>query len=281
MNQQSFRPGGWNILPPVIKNLLILNGIFFLATITFQNAFNIDLNDILGLHYFSAEKFAPYQFITYMFMHGGFTHILFNMFALWMFGRVLENVWGPKRFITYYLITGIGAAIVHYVVFYFEIAPVLNAIQAFEANPSIESFKAFIGSENFQVISYDIQNQFNDFRIGFNQTVGVNDQKALQMALDFMSQYRTSFLNAPVVVGASGAVFGILLAFGMLFPNSVLYIYFAFPIKAKYFVMIYGAIELYSGFADTGGNVAHFAHLGGMLFGYIVLRYWKSKKILF
>jgi len=265
----------------VIKNLLILNGIFFLATITFQNAFNVDLIDMLGLHYFAAEKFAPYQFITYMFMHGGFTHIFFNMFALWMFGRVLENIWGPRRFITYYLITGIGAALVHYIVFYIEVMPVLNAIERFQNDPSIPAFKAFLNSEHFQVISYEIQNEFNQFRNEFNNLVATNEHKALQLAVDYMSRYKTSFLNQPVVVGASGAVFGILLAFGMLFPNSVLYIYFALPIKAKYFVIIYGAIELYSGFADTGGNVAHFAHLGGMLFGFIMLKYWKYTNKLF
>jgi|AntRauTorcE11898_2_1112593.scaffolds.fasta_scaffold00121_14 membrane associated rhomboid family serine protease len=281
MNQDSFRPGGWTLLPPVIKNLLILNGIFFLATITFQNAFNVDLIDMLGLHYFAAEKFAPYQFITYMFMHGGFTHIFFNMFALWMFGRVLENIWGPRRFITYYLITGIGAALVHYIVFYIEVMPVLNAIERFQNDPSIPAFKAFLNSEHFQVISYEIQNEFNQFRNEFNNLVATNEHKALQLAVDYMSRYKTSFLNQPVVVGASGAVFGILLAFGMLFPNSVLYIYFALPIKAKYFVIIYGAIELYSGFADTGGNVAHFAHLGGMLFGFIMLKYWKYTNKLF
>ncbi len=281
MNQESFRPGGWNILPPVIKNLLILNGIFFLATITFQNAFNLDLIDVLGLHYFAAEKFAPYQFITYMFMHGGFTHILFNMFALWMFGRVLENVWGPKRFLTYYFVTGIGAALVHYVVFYFEIMPVLDAINKFQNDPSIPAFKEFINSNNFQVISYEIQNQFNSFRNEFNAVVAENERKALQLAIDYMASYKTAFLNGPVVVGASGAVFGILLAFGMLFPNAVLYIYFALPIKAKYFVIIYGLIELYSGFTDTGGNVAHFAHLGGMLFGFIMLKYWKKRNNLY
>ncbi|HKK09638.1 MAG TPA: rhomboid family intramembrane serine protease [Bacteroidales bacterium] len=281
MNQESFRPGGWNILPPVIKNLLILNGIFFLATITFQNAFNTDLIDVLGLHYFAADKFAPYQFVTYMFMHGGFTHILFNMFALWMFGRVLENVWGPKRFLTYYFVTGIGAALVHYIVFYFEIMPVLGAIDKFQNDPSIPAFKAFINSDNFQVISYEIQNQFNAFRNEFNALVADNERKALQLAIDYMASYKTAFLNGPVVVGASGAVFGILLAFGMLFPNAVLYIYFALPIKAKYFVIIYGAIELYSGFADTGGNVAHFAHLGGMLFGFIMIKYWKKRNNLY
>jgi len=119
------------VLPPVVKNLLIINALFFLATIAFQKVYNIDLADYLGLHYFGAEKFSPYQFITYMFMHGNFSHILFNMFALWMFGNVLENYWGPKRFLIYFIVTGIGAALVHYIVFYFEISPVLSAINDF------------------------------------------------------------------------------------------------------------------------------------------------------
>jgi len=278
MLNNSFRPGGWSILPPVVKNLLIINGIFFLATFTFQNVFHIDLTEILGLHYFSADNFSPYQFITYMFMHAGFSHIFFNMFALWMFGRILENVWGPKRFLTYYIITGIGAAIVHYVVFYFQISPTLNIIDNFLNNPSIENFMSYLHSENFKIVSYEMQNHYNEFSHAYNSAIGSNPTHALQLAIDFMGQYRIDYLNAPVVVGASGAIFGILLAFGMLFPNSLLYIYFAFPIKAKYFVMIYGAIELYSGIAEKGGNVAHFAHLGGMLFGFLLLKYWKKTK---
>ena len=110
---QQLRPGGFQILPPVVKNLIIINGLFFLASLAASAKFNVDLNDILGLHYFAAEKFEPYQFITYMFMHGGFMHIFFNMFALWMFGNALENIWGPRRFLIYYFVTGIGAAITH------------------------------------------------------------------------------------------------------------------------------------------------------------------------
>ncbi len=277
MNNSEFRPGSWQILPPVVKNLLILNGIFFLATITFERVFHIDLVDVLGLHYFASEAFKPHQFITYMFMHGGFSHILFNMFALWMFGRVLENVWGGKKFLSYYLFTGVGAAILHYIIFYFQASPFLNAITVFQDNPSIESLKIFINSQNFQLSSYEMQNHFNVFRNEFNQVVNTNPHKALQLGIDYMTQYRMDFLNQPVIIGASGAVFGILLAFGMLFPNSLLYIYFAFPIKAKYFVIIYGLIELFSGFTNTDSNVAHFAHLGGMIFGFFLLLYWKKK----
>lgn len=272
-----YRPQGFRVLPPVVKNLLIINGVFFLATITFENAWGINLTDYLGLHYFASEKFSPFQFITYMFMHGGFSHILFNMFALWMFGNVLENVWGPKRFLTYYIITGIGAAIVHYIVFYFEISPVLDTIQSFVQNPSNQKLTEFLNSSHFQISSYEMQNHYHTFVRSYNNLIATNPERALQVAIDYMSIYRTDFLNAPVVIGASGAVFGILLAFGMLFPNSLIYIYFAFPIKAKYFVIIYGVIELFSGFYDTTSNIAHFAHLGGMIFGFILIKYWKKK----
>ena len=102
MNMQSFRPTGFRILPPVVKNLLIINGLFFLAMLAFQSAFKMDLSKYLGLHYIASKDFSPFQFVTYMFMHGGMSHIFFNMFALWMFGKTLEEVWGPKRFLTYY-----------------------------------------------------------------------------------------------------------------------------------------------------------------------------------
>ena len=273
-----FRPGGFRILPPVVKNLIIINGLFFLATLAVSGSFGIDLIDILGLHYFAAEKFSPYQFITYMFMHGGFMHIFFNMFALWMFGNALENIWGPKRFLTYYFVTGIGAAITHYVVFYFEISPVLTVINNYLDNPSHEALTQFLNSDNFQLASYEMQDTFNQFRDRYNELINNNPVSALQLSVDFMTEYKREFLNAPVVVGASGAVFGILLAFGMLFPNALIYLYFAIPIKAKYFVMIYGAIELFSGIYNRGSNVAHFAHLGGMVFGYFLLMYWKNRR---
>ncbi len=278
---RSYSPRGFNILPPVVKNLLIINGLLFLATITFVTTFNVDLYRVLGLHLIFAENFEPYQFITYMFMHGGFTHLLFNMFALWMFGNVLENVWGPKRFITYYFVTGIGAAIIHYAVLYFQMIPTLQAINEFVGDPSHDKLQTFLNSELFMVMSAEIQNSYRSFAIEYNRLMPNNPNEALVQAVNFMNQYRVDLLNAPVVVGASGAVFGILLAFGMLFPNTLIYLFFAIPIKAKYFVIIYGALELYFGITGGRGNIAHFAHLGGMLFGYIMIRYWKSKGTLY
>lgn len=242
---QQFKPTGFRILPPVVKNILIINGLFFLATLGFDAAFDIDLIDKLGLHYFGSPLFRPYQFITYMFMHGGFGHIFFNMFALWMFGNVLENYWGPKRFLTYYMLTGIGAALVQMVIYYFQIS------QA-EAAMSQEQISIVI-NEGYKIIQEN-KNYLDPSMAALNQL------------------YNTS------TVGASGAVFGILLAFGMMFPNSVIYLYFAIPIKAKWFVLIYGAIELYSGISNNpADNVAHFAHLGGMLFGFLMILYWNKK----
>ncbi|MDZ7740870.1 MAG: rhomboid family intramembrane serine protease [Bacteroidota bacterium] len=263
-------------MPPVVKNLLIINILFFLATLALDSAYGIKLIDYLGLHYWAAEDFQPYQFITYMFMHGGLWHIFFNMFALWMFGNALENVWGPKRFLIYYLVTGVGAAIVHYLVFYFQISPIMSAINNLLQDPSNEKLMAFLNSDNFKVASLEIQNNYTAFANKYNSLITRDPSRALQEGINFITQYRIDFLNSAVVVGASGAVFGILLAFGMLFPNALIYVYFAIPVKAKWFVIIYGGIELYSGISNNpGDNVAHFAHLGGMIFGYFMIRYWK------
>ncbi len=278
---QHFRPGGFTLLPPVVKNLLIINGLFFLATIALGNSFGIDLYRVLGLHFPGAQNFAPYQFISYMFMHGGFTHLFFNMFALWMFGNVLENVWGPKRFMVYYLITGLGAALLHYAILYWQMLPTLRAVNEVLSNPDHESIKGFIESDYFKIASQEINNNFRIFLRDYNSLINEAPNQAIVRAVNFLNQYKIDFLNAPVVVGASGAVFGILLAFGLLFPNSLIYLFFAIPIKAKYFVMIYGALELYFGISRPGSNVAHFAHLGGMIFGFILIRYWKSKGRLY
>lgn len=283
MNQQ-FRPNSFSILPPVVKNLLIINGLFFLAALGVGAAFKFDLNNLLGLHYIGAEDFRPYQYVTYMFMHStqNFSHILFNMFALWMFGNALENVWGSKRFLIYYLITGLGAGVIYTFWIHFQLAPTLQQIDLFLNNPSIPAFVQFRNSDLFQIGSYDIQNNFNAFASEYNRLIANNPTQALQESIRFMEQYRIDFLNAHTVIGASGAVFGILLAFGMMFPNSIIYLYFAIPIKAKWFVMLYGAFELYSGLSNNpNDNVAHFAHLGGMIFGFLLITYWKKKGQLY
>ena len=213
-------------MPTVTKNLIIINVLVFFGTIVAQR-YGLDLTNYLGLHFFLASDFNPAQLITYMFMHGGFSHIFFNMFALWMFGRVLEQVWGPKRFLIYYMVCGIGAGLIQELVQFVEYETVLS--------------------------NYD------------------NVQTAFGIIP--MEEY----LNMMRTVGASGAIYGILLAFGMLFPNSQMFVFpLPFPIKAKFFVIFYAAIELFMGMS-ANDNVAHFAHLGGMLFGLILILYWRKK----
>ena len=227
---EQYSPSGFRVLPTVVKNLLIINVLMYLAMFTLRK-FNIDLNDILGLHFFKASDFRPYQIVTYMFMHGNFEHLFFNMFALWMFGANMENIWGSKRFLIFYMVCGLGAGLCQ---------------------------------EGVQYIQYATQ-------LAGYQNVNIGGGTVIPM-----SQY----LNLMTTVGASGAIYGLLLAFGMMFPNSMIYLYFLFPIKAKWFVIGYAVIELISGFVG-GGNVAHFAHLGGMLFGLILILHWKKKGELY
>jgi len=274
-------PGGFNILPPVVKNLLIINGLFYLATIALDNSFGINLYKIFGLHFVGATDFRPYQFITYLFMHGSFTHLLFNMLALWMFGNVIENFWGPRRFLFYYLVTGFGAAIIHYIVVYLQMQPTLQIVDSLIADPNNQGIVSFFNSPDFQMVSREIANNFELFRREYNMLLSTDTQSALSSATAFLSQYRIDFLNGHLVVGASGSVYGILLAFGMLFPNALVYLFFAIPIKAKYLVILYGILELTAGIADRpGSNIAHFAHLGGMIFGLILILYWRRKRNL-
>jgi membrane associated rhomboid family serine protease len=275
---EQYRPSGFKLLPEVVKNLLIINGIFFLATVVLQRQ-GADLTDTLGLHYFASEKFRPYQLITYMFMHGSFAHIFFNMFALWMFGSAVENIWGGKKFLIYYLFCGFGAAVTHYAVVYFTLQPGLEFINDYISHPDFDKLQTFINSDalkSFQ--SQEMVDHYNNFTRKFNSMVNGDFKGAMQLSVDYMKNFRSDYLNAPVVVGASGAVFGLLLAYGMMFPNSIIYIYFAIPLKAKYFVIIYGLVELFSGVANIqGDNVAHFAHLGGLLFGALLILYWRAQ----
>lgn len=241
---QNFKPS-FNTIPPVVKNLIIINVIMLFVTYVMEMK-GIDLTNILGLHYIQSPEFKPYQLVTHLFMHGGFLHLAFNMFALWMFGRILESVWGPKRFFIYYFVTGLGAAALHTFVNYLE-------------------FQHLAGKMNPD----DVRMVMNQGTEIFNQ--GKNFVDPLAAKLNLM-------LNIPTV-GASGAVFGILLGFGMLFPNTELMLLFPpIPIKAKYFVAGYGAVELFMGITGTGANIAHFAHLGGMLFGFLMIKYWNNQR---
>ncbi len=274
---EQFRPRGFSLLPTVVKNLLIINGLVFIAQLVAERAFHIGLEEILGLHYPPSMAFRPWQFITYMFLHGDFWHIAFNMFALWMFGYALENIWGPKKFLIYYFVTGIGAALVQCLVMYIGMNPVIVLINEWIANPDSQTVSDLF--YQLQLSSQNIRPELQDaMRV---LAIKPDDKQALFVIKNFLVDYREYILSLPTVIGASGAVFGILLAFGMLFPNTLIYIYFLFPLKAKYFVIIYGLIELFSGLSGTQSNIAHFAHLGGMIFGFFLILYWKKKGRLY
>jgi membrane associated rhomboid family serine protease len=261
----NFRSNFLDSIPPIVKNLIIINIIMWLATEVSPNIFGrlgIDgkLSDFLGLHYWASSRFNIAQLITYMFMHGGFTHMFFNMFSLYMFGGLLEQLWGPKRFLFYYLVAGVGAGIVQELFWTVEFQPVIAAInQGLSSN----SGEALLPISNFLNNYFDIS----------NWSALVTPQ---------MLQLKEALLNIPVTVGASGSVFGLLLAFGWLFPDlKLMLLFFPVPIKAKYFVFMYGIAELFLGVARfSGDNIAHFAHLGGMLFGAILIMYWKKKRLL-
>lgn len=277
---QEFRPRSFTTLPSVIKNLLIINILMFIATQVFRESLGIDLVSILGLHFITAPDFKPFQFVTYLFMHGDLAHLFFNMFAVWMFGSVLENVWGPKRFLVYYLITGFGAGLIQYLVFYLQMAPFLETVSMVQDNLTVNSFEELVNTADFQSkFSYEFIYQYDAFAREYNMALQDNPAKALSLASQFLIDFKHQYLNSHVVIGASGSLFGLLLAFGIMFPNTLLYIYFLIPLKAKWFVMIYGAIELISGLrSNPEDNVAHFAHLGGMLFGFIMIMIWKKNR---
>lgn len=275
MSQEEFRPSRFQILPPVVKNLLIINGIVFLASYMIKSKFGYDLADYLGLHFPTSDYFRPHQFITHLFMHGSMLHIFSNMFALWMFGNVLENVWGPRRFLIYYLVTGLGAALIHTLVTWYEIDHMRQVIQEFAAIANPTDFKLLL--TRYQ--AYIDFSQYDSINQLYAQWQGdPGNHTYIQQGTAFAYDLLKNKTDVPTV-GASGAVFGVLLAFGMMFPNTIIYLYFAIPIKAKWFVILYGLFELYSGVQNNpADNVAHFAHLGGMLFGFLLIRAWRKNR---
>ena len=218
--QYNSRPNFWNMMTPVIKNLVIINVIMLIACYIIGDPMYI----YLALFPFESPLYKPYQLITHLFMHGGFWHLFFNMYTLIIFGSILERVWGSKKFLLFYFVTGLGAALCHDLVLHFQIVAAQNA-----GNLSTAA----------------------------------------------------TIMSTPTV-GASGAIYGVLLGYGMLYPNNVLQLIFPpVRLKAKWFVVIFGAIELVTGLTGMGGNVAHFAHLGGMLFGLVLILYWKKRDKLY
>lgn len=232
-------------MQPVVKNLLIINVIFFIATFVFERQ-GIDLGRILGLFYIDSPYFRPYQLATHFFMHDGFIHLLFNMFGLVVFGNLLERLWGAKRFLLFYFITALGAAFLHQLI---QGIQIYNATGSFM--PGLDRFMSLQGEH----IRYDMNYGYavDAFKLMVNPTVG-----------------------------ASGAIYGLIAGVAMLFPNNEVYLYGAIPIKMKWLALGLGAIALLAGMANSAGdNIAHFAHLGGMLFGFIIVKIWNKNRTNF
>lgn len=240
-------PGWLDQIPPVTRNLLIINVLIWLVE-ALGGSFGMRLEDMLGLHFWGSDKFNPAQLLTYMFLHdrGTILHVGFNMFTLWMFGRILEQVWGSKRFFVFYMVCGIGAALAQECVWQLTF---------------IHDYISAVAPANG--MTYDMMSQI----VGANPAHFAPGIAAMK--------------NAMLTVGASGAIFGLLLGFAFVFPNMPMYLFFIpVPIKAKYMVIGYGILELFLGVGGRMTSVAHFAHLGGMLFGLVMLLYWRHNGTL-
>lgn len=277
-----FRRGGFQVLPTVVKNLIIINALFFLGTYVAEKM-GVDLADHLGLHYWRSELFQPWQLVTHIFMHGSFTHILFNMFSLWMFGSALENYWGPKRFLIFYMICGLGAALCHLAVLGYQFETINNAFMAYQGNATVDQFNLF--TQKYIPFETAPLKQFKAAWLQDPSSIRyANDSKAILHAylyggMDYSANTHFKGLFDGATVGASGAVYGLLFAFGYLFPNQILYLSFFLPVKAKWAITGLIVIELIAGIQNSAGdNVAHFAHLGGMLFAFILLKIWQRNR---
>ena len=277
-----FRPSRFEILPTIVKNLLIINGLFFLAQNTLGgiNGF-FDFEAMFALHGWQSSLFRPWQLVTHMFLHGDFGHILGNMFALWMFGSILENLWGSKRFLTFYLICGLGAALIHLLFLSYEFIPLTNSYEViFKLHDSggealNKAMLSFI--DKYNVRFEDHQQVIENLRLNPADTAS-----SAQM-FDSLTAFYQRNLNT-ATLGASGAVFGVLAAFVYLFPNTYIYVYFLIPVKAKWIGLLYFSYELIFAVRNTAGdNVARWAHVGGAIVGLLIVMTWnkKSKKTFY
>jgi membrane associated rhomboid family serine protease len=275
-----FRPSRFEILPIIVKNLLIINGLFYLAQVTFsKGAVPIfSFEDTLALHAWQSDLFKPWQLITHMFLHGDFYHILGNMFALWMFGSILENVWGAKRFLTFYLICGLGAALIHLLFLSYELTPIMK------------DYALVLQQQNDPMAFVDAMTSFGrKYNMGFNEEALVflkadpTNNLMTDKVLEAVTTYYNNRINT-ATLGASGAVFGILAAFVYLFPNTYIYLYFLIPVKAKWLGLLYFSYELFFALQNSAGdNVARWAHIGGAIVGLLIVITWNktNKKTLY
>lgn len=265
MNQ--YRPSSYQNLPTVIKNLLIINVLVFLAQNTIGKGGFVNMEALFGLHHVKSPLFQPWQVITHLFLHGGFWHLFSNMFALWMFGSELEDMWGPKKFLTFYFLCGVGAALIQLLWLWFQWHDLVNLFYSVKLHPGSDAFLSFY---NYTGLDRDpnaaalLQNYLSD----------PGNSGSESAIIQRISDFTYSVLSEPTI-GASGAVFGILAAYVYLFPNRELYFYFFIPVKAKWIGLGYFGYEVFSAFRNSPtDNIAHWAHVGGGLVGFLLVLTW-------
>jgi membrane associated rhomboid family serine protease len=275
-----FRPGSFQILPVVIKNLLIINGLVYLAQLIIDGLMaSGDLAPKVGyiantfaLHHIFSPLFKPWQLFTHLFLHGSLMHLFGNMFALWMFGSVLENLWGPQRFFIFYMLCGLGAALMHMGFLWHESAGLLADLEAFKAQPTFEHYAEFF--KKYQLFAY--ADGGDALRVGQGWQLNPADTQYIDQAIVAVTNFTNFELSEPTL-GASGAVFGCLAAFAYLFPNTHIYLYFLVPVKAKWLILAYLAFELAMAVQNSAGdNIARWAHLGGALIGFLLVFFWNK-----
>jgi len=266
-----FRPSRFEILPPVIKNLVIINVLFFLAQNTIGHSSMFNMTDLFALHHVKSPLFQPWQLVTYLFMHANIGHIFVNMLMLWMFGSILENLWGPQRFLIFYFLWCIGAALFHLTFAWYDNHELLRNFMLVKQDASPANVIAFFNEAGYlndpQVTSLVNSYQLNS-----------DDPNFRSQVVSTISDLTNTIISRPTV-GASGAVFGVMAAFVYLFPNSYIYLYFLFPIKAKWMGIIYFGIEIYNAILNNPGDeIARWAHIGGGLVGFLLVLTWNKKK---
>jgi membrane associated rhomboid family serine protease len=258
--------------PPVIKNIIIINVVLFVATLLSDNLTQL-MYRYLALFPLKSDFFEPHQLITHMFMHGNFGHIFFNMFGVFMFGRVLEQLWGSRKMLIFYTFTGLGAAAIHLTVNYIQMSSLFELANSFFAAPDYSTFSTIVDKYSVGSLTAKANNFMQEW------FYSPDDVSFIPQAKVLVSEIVNINMQIPTV-GASGAVFGLLIAFAMMFPDvELMLIFLPIPIKAKYFVPIYALLELFFGVANfQWDNVAHFAHLGGALFGFLLVKWWKRNQ---
>lgn len=254
-----------------VKLLLAINIGAFLITYLFNSDRIIDQ---FALHYFQSDLFVWYQFITSLFLHGGLWHIAINMFVLWMFGSPLESIWGTKKFILFYFICGLGASLLFLGISGWELNTLDDEVNAYLDSPSYEFFVEF-SNEHMESLPPQYAEQINEFKNNWQEYP--NSSQYTEESRDLVQEYLQRRVDTPLL-GASGAIYGLLLAFGLIFPNVPVYIFFVLPMKSKYLVILLFLVELYMSYTGAGVGIANLAHLGGMITGFILLQIWGYQK---